>query len=705
MCIKRLNASGVPRGALSRLAGIALLASLAASAAAQVAQPPVVVNGRLVRPVVGGRATLPGGKVQLPFVAADNTGTQWYVYGDGALRQQMGQPVFAQGALLTYDGATFNTMNNQGSIDPKTGELVLEGGANNAPPNGINVTRRINFDKDNQYVRYIDVFHNAGTQDRTINVALQTSLNWGIQQSQLIPDPKHSGVNLAWCGMTGLGRAVLEIYGGGGKVNPDLNNQNGSNVIMAAYSLTVPAGKTAALVHLHLFSQSVEAGVKFVGDLSASKMLKNVPSDLRREIANFSASAGILADMDILRGDVFDVVELRSGDQYKGTLQESTYKLDTFYGLVELPAEKVVALASAGPYRPRQLIIAADGEIFGGRLSKPTIDIALTSGQMVSIPLNQISRVGYRKRNNEPEEITLDKPMVFLRGGDRVAVNLPAAKISAATHFGLLQLDPAAVASISFQSDETNVQDIYLTDGSRFSGLLATDTLDMQLNGVGPTQTVKFPVAGLARLQFVPKPPDSDPDAPSLTLINQDTLCGSLAGEIKLETTFDTLTLDGRQIRHITRPDTTADAPASVGIGGPSPQGIQISLWDGSTMSGEVVADSVQCHLISGAVLALAPSMIKEYDNPHPLPSADMVKQIQAAAADLAADDWRQRDRAEATLGTMGPAIIGVLRDIRPKMDPEAQQRIEGIIKKLQAAPAPGANAGPGGPRGIMMPQ
>jgi hypothetical protein len=63
-----------------------------------------------------------------------------------------------------------------------------------------------------------------------------------------------------------------------------------------------------------------------------------------------------------------------------------------------------------------------------------------------------------------------------------------------------------------------------------------------------------------------------------------------------------------------------------------------------------------------------------------------MVKQIQSAAADLGAEDWRQRDRAEANLTTMGPAVIGVLRTARPKLDAEAQQRIDGIIKKLEFA-------------------
>ena len=88
----------------------------------------------------------------------------------------------------------------------------------------------------------------------------------------------------------------------------------------------------------------------------------------------------------------------------KGTLKEKSFKLDTFYGPVELPVEKVIGLINVGEYRPRQLVVTADGEIFGGKLEKETIGIELSSGQVTQVPLGQINRLGYRKRAGEPEE-------------------------------------------------------------------------------------------------------------------------------------------------------------------------------------------------------------------------------------------------------------------------------------------------------------
>jgi hypothetical protein len=401
-----------------------------------------------------------------------------------------------------------------------------------------------------------------------------------------------------------------------------------------------------------------------------------LPPDVRKSLANFSAEQDWLSDLAILRGDVFDVVELRGGDEFKGTLNVSTYNLSTFYGPVQLSPSRVVAMLNVGQSRPRQLIVTDDGEIFGGQLDQPAIDMTLTSGQTVKIPLEQVSRMGYRKRAGEAEEWTFDKPMALMRAGDRVVIDPPAAKIQAATRYGTVSLDAAAIAAILFQPEEGGVHQIYLTDGSHLAALVSGDELEMKLSGAGPAQTVKFPISGMLRLQLMPKSPDVDNQGPTLQLSNQDLLCGSLSGQMSLQTAFDTIAIDGSQIRHMGR----------------SGSDFQVALWDGSIISGRPTQTAAECHLMSGPVLSVPLGLVAEYNQPNPLPAPDMVKQIQDAAANLGNEDWRQRDNAEAALTTMGPAVIGVLRQLRPTAQPEAQQRIDAIIKKLtpQAAkPAP----------------
>src|SRR5205823_12172554 len=67
------------------------------------------------------------------------------------------------------------------------------------------------------------------------------------------------------------------------------------------------------------------------------RSLSTLPPEIRRIIVNYPASQGFIGDRELLRGDVFDVVEIRGGDQMKGNLKEAAWKLATFYGDIEFP--------------------------------------------------------------------------------------------------------------------------------------------------------------------------------------------------------------------------------------------------------------------------------------------------------------------------------------------------------------------------------
>jgi hypothetical protein len=377
----------------------------------------------------------------------------------------------------------------------------------------------------------------------------------------------------------------------------------------------------------------------------------------------------------VLRGEVFDVVELRSGDLVNGTLKEPSYKLEAFYGNVELPADRVVGLINVGQFRPRQLVITVDGEVFGGKLSKETIDLELSSGQVTQIPLSQIARAGYRKRSGEPEEWTFDKPMAILRSGDRVAIAMPQQPIEVLTRYGALQLQPQAVAAIALQAEEHGVHQIFLTDGSAFAGLVAAPQFGFTLSSAGG-QNVTFPTPALRRLQFVAEVPEPHEELPTLELANNDTLVGTLSGQLKLDTTFDTIAINGAEIRAMTH------APEA-------PLDVQVTLWDQTIVSGQLQEPTLKCALGSGLVIDVPVALVQEYLNPNPRPSSSMVERIKAVVTQLSAEDWQQREQAEKQLVTMGPVVASVLREMLPTQPPEAQQRIESILKQLNKSEAP----------------
>ena len=634
----------------------------------------------------------PGGQVSLPYMVNDNAGNNWRIYQGGWLQQQGNQPLYSQGAMLMVNGNQLNQNNNGARLDEKTGEVIFE---NMQAPNGFTVTRRVLIDKEAGLVRYVDVVKNNGNAEQTMQFQIQTNLNYGINVSQIVTDPKKPNQQLAWVAQTGAGPSVVEVYGGkGAKSVPSISAPQGNSFVQATMPVTLAAGNEAAIVHLHGTAPSQDAGVNFVNGIKEKELLKSLPKEIRKLVINFRVAQAAIGDIEILRGDLLDVVELRSGDQVKGTLKETAFGLQTFYGPVEVPVDRVVGMINVGRFRPRQLVVTADGQIFGGALAKQTLDLQLSSGQVTQVPLSQITRVGYRKREGEPEEWTFERPIVLLRTGERVGVALPAGPLEVQTRYGKLALPPAAVASVNLQAEEHGVHEIQLVDGSKFAGLLSAEQFDMTLEGLGggavasgagAPQAVKFPTSTVAKIQFTTKIDEDNDDAPKLELANEDLLVGSLAGQLKLDTAFDTITINASEIKSMDHP--TLSSPD-----------VAITLWDGTTLGGQLQDQAVRATLGGGVEISVPVALLVSYEQPQPQPAVGMVEQIKATMAKLNADDWKERDRAEAQLVSMGPVAIGTLKKLRTNQPAEAQQRIDSILKQLEKQKATQKSSGAAAP-------
>ena len=477
-------------------------------------------------------------------------------------------------------------------------------------------------------------------------------------------------------------------------------------MLQADLSIKVPAGKEIAVMHVHATAASADAGIELVGTWKEAKLLKGVPAELRKILVNFSSGDSFVGGTEVLRGDILDVVELRGGDLVKGTLKDSRYTLHTFYGEIQLPADAIIGLINIGQFRPRQLLVSGDGQVFGGQLAKETVSLELSSGQLTQIPLSQISRLGYRKRLGESRDGAADQPadraMIFLRAGDRMAVQPPQAPVEFVTRYGVLKIDPKAIAAIAFQSDDNAVHTAFLTDGSHFAGLLADNQFNMTLIGAGQTvvdesggttksspgamETIAIPAAAVLRWQLSGKPAEPADDAPTLRLVNGDQFVGALTGELKLNTMFDTISVNAGEIHSLSHtPDGGGD--------------VQIELWDQTRLSGSLQDAEVNCALNSGGAVKVPVALIDIYTQPQPQPSDGMIQQIKLVVASLSADDWKQRDQAQNQLSAMGPLVAIVLKQLLPSQPPEAQQRIETILKQFadKKEPESGANVNDGG--------
>jgi hypothetical protein len=607
--------------------------------------------------------------VNLPYMQPDKDGSQWVVNYYGYLQQQGNMPVYSNTGVLSVNGnaSAGRVPQRTAKVDGKTGELVIDG----MQVGTLTLTRRYQFNKDEGYVRIIDVIRNSQNREQQAQLNLTANVNYGVQSGQTMPDPKKKGQDTAWVAATSAnGRAVVEMFNGVGAKQPfAINYQAGNNQVTATMTAQVPANKEIAVMHVHAVANSTADAQEIVKKFKESKALKDVPGNLRKLIVNFNAAASFFGDYEVLRGDLFDVVEMRTGDQFRGNLKETSYKIDTFYGPVEVKADRVISIVSVGAVRARQLLFTVDGDVIGGTLQKDKLAFELSDGQPMEVPVAQVGRVGYRKRPGEPEDPVFDKPYVLMRTGERIAIQMPTDPITVHTRFGAMKLRPEQLTAIVFQNEENPVHEVRLTDGTRLAGLVDSVMLEAKLGS--SDQTIKFPLTSAAKLQFRPDPQEADDQAPQLHLSNEETLVGTLSGKLRLDTGFSMLALDAEGIKAMTKIKE-------------SPQDVQVTLWDETRFRGQLQEPDVTCVTRGGLEVKVPIALVEDYVQPLPKPSGTMVDKIKALVTELNAEDWASRQRAQDKLAAMGTAVTGVLREMRPSQPEEAQSRIDQILAGLE---------------------
>jgi hypothetical protein len=609
--------------------------------------------------------------VNLPYQQADKDGNSWVVHFYGYLQQQGNMPVYSSTGVLTINGNSTASprAQRQAKIDGKTGELVLEA----LPIATVSVTRRFQFNKEEGYVRIIDVIKNTQPRDQQVTLTLNANANYGVQQGQTVADPKKKEQNYAWIAQTSANnRAIVEMVNGVGTKNPFRIEYAPGNSSMQAHlqQLTIPANKEIAIMHVHSVVASAAEGQELLKRIKENKLLRDVPASVRKMIVNWNAASSFVGDYEILRGDLFDVVETRNGDQFRGTLKAPSYKITTFYGPVNVPADRVIALVSMGAVRPRQLLFTVDGDVFGGTLDKDKVALELSDGQVMEVPLSQVARVGYRRRPSEPEDPVFDKPFVLMRTGERIAIQPPTEPIAVHTRFGPMKLKPEALTAILFQNEEHAVHELRMTDGTRLAALVDAATLEVKL--AGSNQTIKFPLTSAARLQLRPESDEAvGDDTPQLKLTNEETLVGTLSGKLQLDTGFSVLNLDAEGIKSLAK---IKDSPVDV----------QVGLWDETSFRGQLLEPQVTCVTKGGLEITVPIALVEEYSQPLPKPSPAMVNKIKELVAQLNADEWNARDLAQKQLVSMGNIAAGVLKELRPSQPEEAQSRIDQILGSVE---------------------
>ncbi|MDB5296785.1 MAG: hypothetical protein JWO31_2768, partial [Phycisphaerales bacterium] len=592
--------------------------------------------------------------VSFPYVMRDNLGDTWDVQPDGQI---------GDGGNDLYDGASKLTVGGQPFAPQRT--AMFDGKANEvtfAPQafGPVRVARRVAVNAAASWCRYVEVVENPTARPARVSLRLNFDMGGVIQQSQQVTeDKKKTALGVAvWDGR----RAFAMIAGGvGGKVGTRYVPQPNSDQCDLFVDVEVPPKSTAAVAHFQAMRPTQAEAVEFMTRATDKELLGDLPRDVRRAIVNFRRPGGGAGnDFELPRDELFDTVELRSGEQYRGTLVDAAFALDTARGPVALAADRVAGAVTVGTRRPAFLFATVDGEVVGGTLAAPPrpatgpgapageadaappeaaaggVRIRLSDGQVVSVPGVAIAKIGCRRRPGEADdagERVPYRPTLALRDGQRLFVDPPADPVPVVTVYGDLRVPPESLAALVFQPEGQPVHQVMLRDGSRFAGVVATDALALRPRGAtstgevgtptsafpttSPTPStrptgiaVAFPLAGISRLQLVP-PAEESPTGPSLSLANGDVMMGTLAGALELETAFDLIRAAGPDVRTV-RP---ADEPEP---GRPQSAELTLTLKDGSTVSGRLRGGMIDFALAGGGQLRVPAGLVDRYETPPP---------------------------------------------------------------------------------------
>ena len=667
---------------------------------AAVALSVFAVHPAAARPPAAAQAAVPLQQTPLPCVLRDSAGNNWDVQQDGRIGDG-GNNIYDGGGKLFVgsDNTQWVSPQQQAGFDPVSNEVVLAP----AQIDGLNITRRLCVNARQNWCRWIEVLENPGAAPIHTQVHVNFSLGGQIANSRDLVDDKKSHKNVGVATFDGNHNLVMIGAGRGARVIPHIAYQQNADQVDFTWDVDVPAKQKVAIFHFQVVRPGFPEAAAFWDATRDRDLTADIPADLSRVVLNFPHSEKMINDLEVLRGGLLDVVELRGGDQWRGTLKDASYKLDTFCGPLELPADQVVSMMTIGSFRPFQLFVTAEGEVFGGTLQADSIKLQLTSGQITSIPLHSVTRLGYRKRSGEPDEWRFDRPTAFLRDGQRIGVQLPADAVPVSTVYGPLLLKPESIAALVFQGDDQPVHQIVLADGSRFCGVVTKESFDLKIRnpavGTGSmspghgallagavSRTVAFPTQSLSRLQFSASPDETGDQTPTLTVTNGDRLVGALAGQLELQTGFDTIRINGAEVRSMSHAQPDNLPAGAAGAGAQSPAEVQVTLWDDATLSGQLKGDMVAFTLKSGVVMKVPAALIDQYTQPEPQPSQELLDRIKSIVGELADPDWKHRDRAADQLRGLGPSVSSVLKKLKVSQPPEAQKQIDTILKGFEEA-------------------
>ena len=387
-----------------------------------------------------------------------------------------------------------------------------------------------------------------------------------------------------------------------------------------------------------------------------------------------AAIAGPLAGVDVTRLALADRLETDDSTVLTGTIQNKKYTLATKFGKIDLPATKVVGIvrwrgpkATTQPDDPQVRVILADGQIVGGSLPGQKISIKTSQGPIATVPIGSLVQCGYCVTNTKPARPVPIGPAITLRDGQRLTISEAGGALQLRTDWGSVPLPPKSLLHLGPTDATGSRHRASFAGGSVVTGTLPK-TLKLTL-ALGLTLRVDrsrlWQISGVAG--------SVSTGGATILLRNGDRLVGRFGpGTLKVRTKFGDMKVYARGI-------------ASMQVGPEKPPRVTVRGWDGTNLAGSFVDAAIAFEIAPGGpTVNVPPSSILSAVNPSPSPPPEMLKKLEKRIAQLGAESYLDREKAQKDLIAMGKSIVPLLKKyLAETRDPEIRQRLQEIIKAL----------------------
>ena len=222
--------------------------------------------------------------------------------------------------------------------------------------------------------------------------------------------------------------------------------------------------------------------------------------------------------------------------------------------------------------------------------------------------------------------------------------------------------------AVELDSGGDGIHRVLFRNGSRLSGIVMPDVLNLQLS-LGPK--IQIPRQKIRRIVW---PGELDPPAAAATVLlaGGDRLIGSMTdAQLTVETEFGPMQVSPDNISAVT----FDKAPLGRA---------ELKLWGGSTVRGKLAGEKLGFVLEpDGPKIDLDVSRIRTIRLGSPLPPESLQLRIEKLIGQLGDAEYKSRQAAAAELARIGKAAAPFLRKRLDDPDTEVRRRVRDILEKV----------------------